>query len=77
MPGTDGGAPPWTRPRQHWTSWRPSSRSVDRPPAAYLQLSTAIPLAQAVTCASVQAATSVAVAEQLEWLQSQLFKVES
>jgi hypothetical protein len=45
--------------------------------ALYLQLSTATPLPQAVTCASVQAATSVAVAEQLVWLQSQLFKVES
>jgi len=44
---------------------------------SYLQLSTATPLPQAVTCASVQAATSVAVAEQLAWLQSQLFKVES
>jgi hypothetical protein len=44
----------------------------------YLQLSTdKSPLAQVANCATVQAATSVAVAEQEVWLQSQLFRMES
>jgi hypothetical protein len=55
-----------------------ATRSRTTRPPRYLQLSTAMsPLAQAVTCANVQAETSVAVAEQLVWLQSQLFRTES